>query len=642
MNIKLKSVAELLDMNFFIPDYQRGYRWTQEQVKDLLDDINDFAKKSEKKKYEFYCLQPLVVRKMSAEAKSRQCLDESKKWYEVIDGQQRLTTIYLILAYLNDALNILGLPTNTYILKYQRETNEKSDYLCNRSNLETIDDETVDHYYMTSAYQTIKNWFERLKVNKGDFSNALLKHEPECLNGVNKDKANNVRFIWYESENENPISVFSRLNIGKISLTNAELIKALFLNRSNFVGTNTEEQIQLRQQEIASEWDNIEYTLQDEEFWLFLHDKSYSNPTRIDIIFNLICQNDKLNIKEKVNASGRDYDSVIGEDTYKTFRYFYEYFNSNGADIKECWAKVKKYYATFNEWYHDLVLYHYIGYLIECKHDVEKLVNEWDSSPTKEAFVKGLKKKIKSELDKCPKPDYVYGNDRGKCKPILLFHNIQTVINQNSKQQENEKYKLGAFYKFPFHLYKLEGWDVEHINSNTENEEEDENTHKEWLVNIYMGVDEKTQEKIKTYFNEKDDDTKKVLYDEIRKSIPDDNSGWTDEDKNKVKNFALLDFGTNRSYGNTIFSGKRRWIIGKDRGRKIPIPSIKKDGSIDWGQEETAISSFVPPCTKQVFMKYYSSVIGNSNYWLPSDADNYLKDIEECIKQLTEQTKEEK
>lgn len=43
--IELKSVSELLGMKFFIPSYQRGYRWTEQQVKDLLEDILEFAKK---------------------------------------------------------------------------------------------------------------------------------------------------------------------------------------------------------------------------------------------------------------------------------------------------------------------------------------------------------------------------------------------------------------------------------------------------------------------------------------------------------------------------------------------------------------------------------------------------------------------
>lgn len=40
--IDLKSIGDLRGMNFHIPSYQRGYRWTEQQVKDLLDDIDEF------------------------------------------------------------------------------------------------------------------------------------------------------------------------------------------------------------------------------------------------------------------------------------------------------------------------------------------------------------------------------------------------------------------------------------------------------------------------------------------------------------------------------------------------------------------------------------------------------------------------
>ena len=108
--IGLKSVAQLLDMKFFIPSYQRGYRWTERQVKDLLEDIYDFSKKEEYRKGEFYCVQPLVVREMNEEEKKQNSLEG--KWYEVIDGQQRLTTIYLILTFLKE--------DKLYQLNYQR------------------------------------------------------------------------------------------------------------------------------------------------------------------------------------------------------------------------------------------------------------------------------------------------------------------------------------------------------------------------------------------------------------------------------------------------------------------------------------------------------------------------------------------
>ena len=102
--IELKSVSEILGMKFFIPSYQRGYRWTEQQVKDLLNDVNEFIPEKVKDSNEetWYCLQPLVVRKMD-ENDSRLGKESDKKdWFEVIDGQQRLTTIFLIIHYFNE------------------------------------------------------------------------------------------------------------------------------------------------------------------------------------------------------------------------------------------------------------------------------------------------------------------------------------------------------------------------------------------------------------------------------------------------------------------------------------------------------------------------------------------------------------
>jgi uncharacterized protein with ParB-like and HNH nuclease domain len=81
-------VQSLLSEHFYVPKYQRGYRWTKKQVEDLLNDIDRFTPSNECKDT-WYCLQPLVVKK-----------DEDKGWL-LIDGQQRLTTIKLILLHLN-------------------------------------------------------------------------------------------------------------------------------------------------------------------------------------------------------------------------------------------------------------------------------------------------------------------------------------------------------------------------------------------------------------------------------------------------------------------------------------------------------------------------------------------------------------
>ena len=89
--ISIKTISELLQYNFFIPSYQRGYRLTEQQVTDLLNDINEFTTDSDEKNW--YCLQPIVV--------VPRIDDEGKNIWEVVDGQQRLITMFIIFKCIN-------------------------------------------------------------------------------------------------------------------------------------------------------------------------------------------------------------------------------------------------------------------------------------------------------------------------------------------------------------------------------------------------------------------------------------------------------------------------------------------------------------------------------------------------------------
>lgn len=612
--IELKSVGELLGMSFNIPNYQRGYRWTEQQVKDLLNDIWEFHKK-EKSETEFYCLQPLVVKRrgINEEDILRQIkeignIEEIKKIvnsikypWDVIDGQQRLTTIFIILSVLEQE--------NKYTLEY--ETREKSKEFLNNINKEEIND-NIDFFHIYQAKEVAENWF---KENKEAIKDTLL---------------NKVKFIWYETIEKDPIKVFTRLNIGKIPLTNSELIKALLLNSSNFKSENPNH-LRLKQQEIASEWDNIEYTLQNDEFWLFLNSPNYDKPTRIDFIFDLIVEKNSLGLKE--------YKNIIGTDNYQTFRYFNIFLSEKSEEnISKCWHEVKKIFQTFQEWFNDLEMYHYVGFLIDQGKTINGVYELWKDN--KKEFLEKLKGKIKGKIGEVDLTQiYEIGEKnppKTKCKPILLFHNIYTVIKQNSKLENDDKYGLKVFYKFPFHLYKKEKWDVEHINSNTENNLEDEKDQREWLIysllapEIYQNKDlEKLAPEIyqngdlknnlEVFLN--NNKTFSKLLEEIKKIIG--KNDWNDDEKNQIWNFVLLDAGTNRGYGNAIFPTKRRTIIEKDSGKKL-----KKDGT---GFEDGAIA-FVPPVTKNVFLKYYTKNIDSLTMWTKQDARDYKENIREALK----------
>lgn len=634
--LELKSIAKLQDLEFYIPDYQRGYRWTRQQVEDLLNDIFEF---SQKDNAGIYCLQPLVVVKKSSDEQlldrvhAAKDLDEVKRilngQWEVVDGQQRLTTIRLILEVLN---------CPCYDITYQTRENS-AEFLNTITTKGEKDAKTnIDFYRIYEAYKKIDEWLKEIDgKQKERFQNVLL---------------NQVKFIWYETQ-ENPKEVFTRLNIGKISLTNAELIKALLLNKSNF-DRRDDDKIRLWQQEIAMEWDVIEYALQSNEFWLFLNAPGDERPTRIDYVFDMICRCDMLGCKDEKDTS----------DEFRTFRYFYHYLAvqkqkeiSLAQAVRTIWEKVREIFQTLQEWFDDMELYHYVGYLICMGRNIDEIYEHWNDSDNKAGFIeKYLTEEIKKTIPYKDIENTVYevkqegsqfkGGSKTNCRPILLLHNLQTVINQNRILSANAKYKNGVFYKFPFHLYKLEGWDVEHIDSNTENGLDNIPSQREWLLNAYFGLQDKTlRDQIQKFFkhagkaSEQSEDSAKQtardeLFAELRRQIEgiSDNNRLSQIEKNKIWNFTLLDASTNRSYGNAIFPAKRRVIIGKDQGKKFNPPTIENGQIKESSPTENGSSAFIPPCTKYVFLKYYNTASFAPNAWTKDDADAYKNNIIEVLK----------
>ena len=444
------------------------------------------------------------------------------------------------------------------------------------------------------------------------------------------------------------------MNIGKISLTNAELIKALLLNKSNF-DSSDDDKIRLWQQEIAVEWDVIEYALQSNEFWLFLNAPGDEHPTRIDYVFDMICRCNLLGCKDE--------KEIDATDDFRTFRYFYHYLAvqkqnkiSLAQAVRTIWENVREIFHTLQEWFDDMELYHYIGYLIYMGRKVDEIYKQWNVSDGKFEFIeKYLKEEIKRTIPYKDIENTVYevesapnkGGSKTNCRPILLLHNLQTVINQNRILGANAKYKNGVFYKFPFHLYKLEGWDVEHIDSNTENGLNDIQSQREWLLNAYFGLQEGTyselQDNIKKFFKqytgkayEQNGDSNKQTvrneqFAELKKQIEDigGSKRLDQNEKNKIWNFTLLDSSTNRSYGNAIFPAKRRVIIGKDQGKRFSLPTIDENED---GSAENSPSAFIPPCTRYVFLKYYNTASFDPNVWTRNDAEAYKDNIIEVLK----------
>lgn len=324
--IEQKSIRDIIDkkINFNVPAYQRGYRWNKLNVTDLLDDLLEFIQDDNSGK--FYCLQPLVVKKIGANQ------------YNVIDGQQRLTTIFIILKHLENLLKEENDISEIYTIRY--ETRESSQGFLKEVANKTQKDskENIDFFYMHQAYEAVDSWFKDKISQKKTTKRKIL----EIF--TNSEGEKHIEFIWYEiADSEDEVKIFARLNSGKIPLTNAELIKALFLNVRNFLKECSKNEIITKQIEISKEWDEIEYTLQDDEFFKFLTKNDY--PTRIELLFEILSgvKNTEL-------------------DRYAIYRRFADM--AKEGDLSHIWTDIKKIFLTFKFWFKDIEYYHLVGFLV--------------------------------------------------------------------------------------------------------------------------------------------------------------------------------------------------------------------------------------------------------------------------------------
>lgn len=572
--LKLKSIYQLLykekdtTESFFIPSYQRGYRWTKQQVVELLEDIWEFICKKNKDQNEFYCLQPIVVKKNK---------EHDLKW-DVIDGQQRLTTIFIILKILSDKIES---DIKTFNIDYATRTNS-SEFL--KSKLSQEDTTNIDFFYMSKAYSYISEWFLS-KANNG-FPTIKSKFISPFLE--------DVRVIWYEINNtveQDDIEIFTRINMGKIPLTNAELIKALLIQGYSD-GT------QNKQFELASEWDFIEYSLQNDDFWYFINKDKNEKATRIEFIFELIAEEyikDKKDLTDSLNKS---------IDSYYEFHIINHYLKNDLRTAEEkdketihqkLWRQVKNYFRILNEWYEDREYFHKIGFLlIYSKKTILEFIAEYSkANSTKTHFKDFVNNQIIDIFKKIIIEELNYA-DRDSVRKVLLMFNLNTIL-------ENEASNM----RFQFDRYKKQDWDIEHIRSQSDRYPIKKEEKKAWIQDILdMEKVEKTEDEI---LNMRDQDFKQ-FFNTLQEQIEGDSS---DFEKDDIGNLTLLDSATNRSYGNAFFPIKRKTIIENDKN-----------------------GTFIPICTRNLFLKYYSKNATDLQKWTKEDAESYKDAIVTSFKNL--------
>ena len=563
--IEQRSVRDIIDkkINFNVPAYQRGYRWDKLNVTDLLDDLLEFMQDDSSGK--FYCLQPLVVKKIG------------ENRYNVIDGQQRLTTILIILKYLENLLKEENGIDEIYTLGYETRKDSK-DFLQNiASKTQDESNQNMDYFCMYQAYKAVENWFEEKIKEKKTTKRKML----EIFTNLEDEK--HIEFIWYEVEDsEDEVKIFARLNSGKIPLTNAELIKALFLNVRNFPKWCSENEIITKQIEISKEWDEIEYTLQDDEFFKFLTKNDY--PTRIELLFEILSRVKNTEL-----------------DRYAIYRRFAD--KAKEGNLSHAWADIKKIFLTLKFWFKDTEYYHLVGFLVVSGISNIKEIYDKAKDETKSDFNIFLKKKIKEKIKIEDIDRLDYEKNRKDIENILLFFNIATILNNKSSN-----------IRFSFSKFSTKRWSLEHIHAQNDKGLKDKKAQDAWLENSKKYIDESSlkddvkndlKKKIANFINGNENNR----FDELQMEIL--NKFGNMVNMHGIENLALLSADNNSSLSNGPFVDKRARIIEMDKN-----------------------GEFIPVCTKNVFLKYYTKKLSDVYFWSEQDQKDYKCSIVETLKEF--------
>ena len=573
---ELITIDELIGKgSFCIPKYQRGYRWTQDEVEKLLNDIYEFST-DETNSSEYYCLQPIVVKKTE------------EGWYRIVDGQQRITTISLILG------------------------SEKFPQKAPKINIKyDIDNNELDKHYKKNAGEVIKGWISEKENELNKFKENLLK----C-----------TKVIWYElDEGDNEHKVFERLNVGKIPLTSAELIKATLLNSKNFTRDSELSKIQL-----ALQWDEVEHTLQDDAFWCFLSNDTDKTSTRIDRIFELYyAETDSgRNIFEIFREKSKGKYQKEWNKIYNFFRRNVDLFNDPQAQgmmgfvyFKE--TEPKKIKNIFFKKENNEELRTKEEIIVELKNYCATKVNICNDNEIKNLSSEDSKKHIKEYIE-----NLSYEKNKENINNILLLTNIGKVAFDGNK--------------FPFDKYKARkdndeygkiNYDIEHISSQTENDLSNEKERFFYLLSLLVAYSNEIKrnneleiESLKEKYKDdkidawkdlselykgyniikpedldikkpedlKESDLKKIKdilnKNDICKKYIDDSSIDTDS----IGNLVLLDSKTNRSYKNSVFALKKDYIFkSKDFIPPLTICAFMRVRVPDKNSEDVEISSYV-------------------------------------------------
>lgn len=465
-NFAPMPIADLLDgqHHFVIPSFQRGYRWEEKQVTDLLEDIKQFANDNNAES-DNYFLQPVVV---------KACKYKGNDAYEVLDGQQRLTTMLLVLKEM-----LSGYMTPKDIAKYSPLLYDIAYTNRPQLNFDTPNAaDNIDSYYLSEARYVIEKWCE----TNEDFTDII-----RCL--FYSSAKRQVKIIWYaigeDSEDLISINIFNRLNKGKISLTSSELIKALFIMDYDLRAEGDK----LPAEQLSMEWNEMERKFQDDNFWYFISDDNHGTQTRIDVLFDFVtCRDEEKDTDYSYREFQKLYDFCREQARNKTNEEFVSDWASDIHTMQDAWKQVRKTFDRLVAWYEDNLFYHYVGYLVAIGFTPLQIYNhlenekrvrkeskpdyEWTVDDTMVSLRKKMMERFKQDnkfIKKDAIDEFEYKSEY--VPRVLLLFNVECC-------------RKGQNVRFAFDKYKKESWDVEHVDSQNDATLQEYDDRMRWLKNV--------------------------------------------------------------------------------------------------------------------------------------------------------------
>lgn len=567
-------------VTFIIPYLQRAYKWKEKQAKQMLEDFSEFLKQEKT----YYCMQPLAVVKIG----------DNK--YELLDGQQRLTTLLILwrILFEDDKEKNTSYP---YKFEYERDSSGSDTY----SFITKFDDikkgkyRNIDEYYMSKVYGVINQYFDPPEEKKKNVFKKLLKGEGK-----------HILFLWYEVNEEEKHTTFAHLNSGKIELTCSELIKAVLLSDGNkeSLDNNGLPDKSL----VAAQYAEMEEAFNDDRLWYMLQtDEPLYNGSRMDLLFNMV-----LNISRKTYEA----DPKAA---------FYEVYTEKKVDLSKFWKDCRAYFVRIMDLYKNPYTYHYMGYLTytEGNNKIDDWVKAYKESGLK-GCIEQLKSKVRESISGLGDFEKITYSDTSKAtlRKIFILHNIQTIL---IHYEAIKKANLGlrfSYEQFPFELLYSQRWDIEHIASQTDNTLTKQKDFKDWIASVKADYPEifaqrpELNNEIDLFEKDSKIEKFKQIYNEIVGSAEKNSP----QNKDGLGNLVLLDSHTNRSYHNSLYKRKRKIILAAS--------------NIDNQNNEYQVT-YIPRCTLNVFLKTYNTGMDvNLVEWTQDDYNKYLGDIKEKLEQI--------